>query len=182
MTLFDTVHDLRQGAELLRRRPYGLIVMDTGRLAAIYLRPWPKLIVGLDLPFPHRMARPGPEGDRCWLYYNQPCRHRRFLTLKYVVSSHHASFGTFRNALVVLDEIARLKASDAIVCEVRNARISDRLLRRWGWQSHVPSSRRRHFIKRFYGTYPDPGPAWDLARTGQQTEPACREPDRGCHP
>jgi hypothetical protein len=56
---------------------------------------------------------------------------------------------------LVLDEIARIKQTDAIVCDVRNARISDRLLRRWGWESHVPQSRRRHFIKRFYGEYPD---------------------------
>ena len=62
--------------------------------------------------------------------------------------------------LVILDEIARLKGTDAIVAEVRNLRISERLLRRWGWESHMPTSRRRHYIKRFYGTYPDPQAAW----------------------
>ena len=56
-------------------------------------------------------------------------------------------------ALLVLDEIAKLKRTDAIVCEVSNWRISDRLLTRWGWESHLGESRRRHFIKRFYGDY-----------------------------
>ncbi len=102
------------------------------------------------------------QGDYCWLYYNQPCRHRRFLALKYIVSSRAATFRTVRSSLAILDEIARLKSTDAIVAEVRNLRISDRLLRRWGWESHVPTSRRRHFIKRFYGTYPDPQTAWSL--------------------
>jgi len=96
------------------------------------------------------------------LYYNQPCRHRRFLALKYIISGYGATFRTFRSALIILDEIARLKRTDAIVAEVRNLRISDRLLARWGWESHMPTSRRRHFIKRFYGSYPDPQAAWAL--------------------
>jgi hypothetical protein len=54
----------------------------------------------------------------------------------------------------VLDEVARLKASDAILCDVWNWRISDRLLARWGWQPHKPDRWHRHFIKRFYGVYP----------------------------
>ena len=101
-------------------------------------------------------------GDRCWLYYNQPYWHRRFLALKFVVSSREATFGTFRSTLIVLDEIARIKHTDAILAEVRNLRISDRLLRRWGWESHLSASRRRHFIKRFYGNYPAPHRAWSL--------------------
>ena len=35
-------------------------------------------------------------------------------------------------------------------------RISSRLAERWGWQRHKPSRWRRHFIKRFYGSYPAP--------------------------
>jgi hypothetical protein len=53
-----------------------------------------------------------------------------------------------------LDEIARIKGIDALVCEAWNLRLSDRLLRRCGWERHVLHSRRRHFIKRFYGRYP----------------------------
>lgn len=166
MALWETVFDLRAQADTLRRRPYGVIVMEGGYLQEIRLRPWPTWLSSGGLwgssGFAQRAA-----GDRCWLYYNQPCRHRRFLALKFIVTSRGASFATFRNALIALDEIARIKGTDAIVAEIRNPRISDRLLRRWGWESHLPSSRRRHFIKRFYGQYPDPGPAWALARRAQ---------------
>jgi hypothetical protein len=167
MAWFERVDDLRAGTDTLRRRPYGVIMMRDERLAAVWLRPWPKWIVGLDVPIPGTPSPRREQGNRCWLYYNQPWRHRRFLVLKYVVSSRQATLATFHGALVVLDEIARIKQSDAILCEARNPRISDRLLRRWGWQPHFPSSRRRHFIKRLYGQYSDPRHAWALARSGE---------------
>ena len=132
------------------------------RPTPLRLRPWPKTISLAEILLWGRGFHLRAEGNRCWLYYNQPRRHRNFLALKYVVSSRHSTLRTFRSSLIVLDEIARLKGTDAIVCEVSNLRISDRLLKRWGWQSHVPSSRRRHFIKRFYGTYPEPEDAWSL--------------------
>lgn len=161
MALWEVVHDLRDAAETLRRRPYGVIVMEKGRLAAIQLRPWPTLVSTGGVWGAGGLAQRSA-GDHCWLYYNQPCRHRRFLALKFIVSSRGASFATFRNALVVLDEIARIKGTNAIVAEIRNPRVSDRLLHRWGWAPHLESSRRRHFIKRFYGQYPDPEHAWSL--------------------
>jgi len=151
---FETVTDLTQRAEVLRRRRFGVIEMADGRLSAVHLRPWPKWV-----SYPEvwwwggRLHRRMP-GDRCWLYYNQPWRCSNFLAAPYVVSGRDTTLATCHGAMVVLDEIARIKRSDAILCEVTNARISDRLLRRWGWESHVPNSPRRHFIKRFYGEYP----------------------------
>ena len=61
---------------------------------------------------------------------------------------------TVCRALAVLDEIARLKQSDAILCEVANWRISREMLARFGWVPHCPSRWHRHYIKRFYGEYP----------------------------
>ncbi len=159
MPLFQTVDDLQSQADTLKRRAYGVICIESGKLKEIVLRPWPKLISVAEISWLGNRTHDRTAGDYCWVYYNQPRRHRNFLALKYIVSSQQASFRTFRNSLIVLDEIARIKRSDAIVCELRNMRISDRLCRRWGWESHVPSSRRRHFIKRFYGTYPDPARA-----------------------
>jgi hypothetical protein len=54
----------------------------------------------------------------------------------------------------VLDEIARIKRSDAIMAHVTTSSVSDRLMRRWGWEPHLESTGQRHFIKRFYGVYP----------------------------
>ena len=155
--LFTTVTDLERDADVLRRRRYGMIEMARGRLVGIHLRPWPKLvslpeIIWIGTPF-HRKT----DGDRCWLYYNQPFRHRNFLALPYVVSTAKGSLASFHGALIILDEIARIKRSDAILCDATNQRISDRLFKRWGWEPHLPNSRRRHFIKRFYGEYPESG-------------------------
>jgi hypothetical protein len=55
----------------------------------------------------------------------------------------------------VLDEIARIKRSDAILAHVSNPQISDRLMWRWGWERHLVQSSKRQFIKRFYGVYPE---------------------------
>ena len=57
--------------------------------------------------------------------------------------------------LAILDEIARLKQTDAIDCDAANLRISDRVLERFGWEPHRPSKWHRNFIKRFYGVYPE---------------------------
>ncbi len=164
MRLFESVQDLQRGAGRLRRRAYGMIVIEDERLKEIRLRPWPKIISVAEISLVGRGFHNRADGNRCWLYYNQPRGHRSFLALKYVVSSRQATLRTFRSSLIVLDEIARIKRTDAIVCEVSNLRISERLLKRWGWESHVPSSRRRHYIKRFYGTYPEPDEAWSLMR------------------
>jgi hypothetical protein len=67
---------------------------------------------------------------------------------------------TFYAATLVLDEIARLRDANAIVCNVTNVRISDRLMRRWGWEEHCQQWMGRHFIKRFYGHFPDIPSSW----------------------
>jgi hypothetical protein len=164
MPLFQTVRDLRNDTVPLVQRPYGVIEMADDRLEAVHLRPFPKLISGTEVSFFGGRFHRHAGGNRCLLFYNQPRQSSSFLALKYIVSSRQCSFKTFRGATIILDEIARLKGTDAIVCEVRNLRISDRLLQRWGWERHLASSRRRHFIKRFYGTYPEPSQAWALIK------------------
>jgi hypothetical protein len=152
--VFETIYDWSLGAERLRARRYGVIETAAGRLRAIHLRPWPKLLSLRELfpLWPRYHAR--GEADRCLLYYNQPRRHSNFLALKYIVSSRGTSYRTFRASLVVLDAVAELKQIDAIVCDVANARISERLLHRLGWEPHKPERGHRNFIKRFYGKYP----------------------------
>jgi hypothetical protein len=151
----ETITDFQSGREALRVRRYGVIETVGGRLAAIHLRPWPKL-----LAWPELWPLVGPRyhargaADRCLLFYNQPRRLPQFLALKYVVSTTGTSYRTFRAALVVLDQIAALKRADAIVCDAANYRLSDRLLARLGWEPHKPQRWHRNYIRRFYGTYP----------------------------
>jgi len=162
MPLFETVTDLADGAELLRRRAYGVIEVAEGHFRRVRLRPFPKMVSAPEIILLggwHHGHRPG---DRCLLYYNQPWRFPQFLALKYVVSARQTTLRTVTRALEVLDEIARLKRSDALLCDVGNWRISTRLIARWGWKPHCPSRWHRHYIKRFYGEYPPP-PRWIAA-------------------
>ncbi len=176
MAWFESVDDLVRGAGRLRRRRYGVIVMKDQWLSAIHLRPWPRIVTLTGSLWLGRKAEQRVLSDQCWLYYNQPRRFPDFLTIKYIVSGSRTTLRTLRGALVVLDEIARLKHTDATVCEIANRRISDRLLKRWGWEPHVPSSRRRHFIKRFYGDYQPPNEAYGLCRaTAHLSHPPARE-------
>ncbi len=153
MLLWETVTDLRSGAEALRRGRYGVIEVVDGRLQAVHLRPWPKWISIGAVVWQTWFGR-GGRRDRCLVYYDQPLRYPNFLAVKYAYSTLGTTYRTIRAAAVALDQIARIKGSDALLCEAWNSRISDRLLRRWGWERHVPGSSRRHYIKRFYGEYP----------------------------
>jgi hypothetical protein len=165
MPLFDTVADLTQGAETLRRRPYGVIEVVGGRFQRVLLRSLPKIVSMPDIRLIGGWRHRRRSGDRIRLYYNQPRRFGNFLVLKYAESARNTSLGTLTRALAVLDEIARLKGSDALLCDVANRRITAELLGRWGWEPHYPSRWHRHFIKRFYGEYPTP-PGWLYAAAG----------------
>lgn len=152
------VTDVAGSFELLRVRRSGRIVTQAGRLQAVYGRWWPYTGNLLQAKWDSRL-RP-VACDRCELFYHQTGAEGGFLTLSYVRSGKGTSPTTCYAATLMLDEIARLKQSSAIVCHVTNARISARLLERWGWQAHCLHWKGRHYIKRFYGNYPGIAPQW----------------------
>ena len=154
---FEIVTDLAAQAEVVRRRRYGVIEVADGRFRRLRFRPLPKLASLAEALLWGRWFHRRRPGNRCWLYYNQPRSFPNFLALKYVVSARRTTPATIHTALAVLDEIARLKGTDALLCDVANLRISDRLLDRLGWQPHKPQRWHRNFIKRFYGVYPESG-------------------------
>lgn len=147
---YETVTELsdEQQRAVVRRRRYGIIEVLNGELRRIVLRPLPSLAGPLDLAWGEIVHNTLP-GDRAWLYFNQPRGLDQFLSLKFLMSTRQATLATLREALEVLDEIAAIKRSDAIVCDAANWRISDRLLARGGWQSHKPQRSHRNYIKRF---------------------------------
>jgi hypothetical protein len=158
-SLFETVTDLSQGTQTLRTRRYGVIETRNGDFRRIRLRPFPR--IG---SVPETMLLGGAfhrycPGDCCLLYYNQPRRFPNFLAVKYILSSHRATWGSVQRALEVLEEIARIKHSEALLCDAANWRLSTAIMNRMGWESHCPSRWHRHFIRRFYGQYP-PRPCW----------------------
>ena len=173
MRLFETVTDLRHETEVIRRRRYGVIEMVDERFKRIVLRPWPKKITLFEHWLWADRCHARRRGNRTWLYYNQPLGHSNFLAFTYGLSAAQTTLATVRGALMVLDEIARIKESDAIVCEVVNSRISDRLLTRWGWEPlGEQGGWRRRFIRRFYGDFEPPERAWALMHDAIEPEPA----------
>jgi hypothetical protein len=138
----------------IQQHRYGVIEMVDGRLHSIRFRRWPKWVTLLDVQWLGPRYHGRMPGDRCLIYYNQPLRFTNFLALSYVLSTRQGTLRTFHGGLTVLDEIARIKGSDALLCDAWNSRISDRLLARWGWEPHAPSRWHRNYIKRFYGHYP----------------------------
>ncbi len=154
--LFEKVTDLVAGAEVLRRRSYGVIEAAEGQLRCVRLRPYPKVVSFAEALVLGGLWHGRSEGDRCLLYYNRPWRFPQFLVVKYVVSGKGTTYRTLRAAVRALDEIARLKRSDALLADVANWRITASMLARWGWAPHCPSAWHRHFIKRFYGEYAEP--------------------------
>lgn len=142
-------------AERLRARRYGVIEIASGQLIGIHLRPYPRIATALDVVWLGPRRRSRKSGDRVWLYYNQPWRHPRYLAVTYAESTRDCRHATLAAALAVLDEVARIKGVDALLCDAWNPRLSERLLARYGWTPHLDSRWHRNFIKRFYGQYPE---------------------------
>ena len=172
--LFEVVTDLRGAADRLRRRRFGVIQIRDGCLRSVRLRPWPARFTRGEVAWQQRYLHDRRAGDCCWLYYNQPWGSPDYLALQYVVSYRETTVRTLRTALDVLDEIARIKATAALVCQVTNGRLTDRMLRRAGWERHLSHSGGRHFIKRFSGETPqsDLSPGNALATIRPARNPA----------
>lgn len=155
MLLARTLYDpFDADLDALRRGRYGVIEARGGRLWAIHLRRWPKFVSVVEADWLTRRHHEAKPGDRCLLYYDQPRRYPNFLAVKFIISKRDCTLATFRASLTALDEVARVKRSDALLCDVWNLRISERLLARWGWEAHKPQRWHRNYIKRFYGAYP----------------------------
>ena len=149
------VLDFDSNRERIRTRRYGIIETTEGELRAITLRRFPTFLSLPEVwPCGERYHAAG-EPDHCRLYYNQPLRMPNYLALRYVVSTQGTSYRTFRTALRALDAIAELKRIDAIVCDAANVRLSDRFMKRLGWEPLAERRFHRNFIRRFYGHYPN---------------------------
>ena len=155
--LFESVTDLEQQTATLKNRAYGIIEIRDQEFHSVSLRPFPKVIsrAAIVQAEQKKEANDTTSLDRVQLFYNQPMFHKNFLALKYLHSTTNSSLPSIAVALSVLDYIAMVKRTDAIVSEITNDKIKDRHLKHFGWESHVPNSPKRHWIKRLYGKYPD---------------------------
>lgn len=154
MLWIQTATDLDTAARLIPRRRHGIICVDAGAFQSLVFRPWPKVISRLEITTLGRWGHFGREGDRCRLFYNFPLSSPGFLSLAYIESNRQTQWETVRKSLELLDWVAENRGAHASVCELSNARISDRLMGRLGWEPHCQHLHGRHFIKRFYGEFP----------------------------
>jgi hypothetical protein len=150
------VSSIDLSAPWLRQRCHGVIEIQNGRLHALRPLRFARRANLLDHWWGLWRHRHGTPCDRVRCIFHHPRSAPRYLALAYVVSWPRTRLASFRLALRILDEIARLRQVDAIVCDVANARISHRLLTRWGWEPHAPQRWHRNYIKRFYGNFPPP--------------------------
>lgn len=132
----------------LRRIRRGRIVIENGQVIAIRSR-WFALPTSIARVWWDTHFANG-KTDRCVLDFHRPLGSPGFLTLDYVRSGPQTRFASFRRALQTLDQIADSQGALAIVAHVSTNAISDRLLKRWGWEQHCLQWKGRHWIKRFY--------------------------------
>lgn len=149
----QTTTNLNDATDLVRRRRYGVIRVESGTFHSLTLRPWPKLISRLEIETLGRWKH-ARGGDCCRLFYNFPISSPGFLTLAYIESTRQTTWKTLRRSLEVLDWVAEVRGANASVCELSNEKISTRLMSRLGWETHCEQLAGRHFIKRFYGEFP----------------------------
>lgn len=148
----DSVSDPRNNEDKIRRWRSGRIVMQAGKLVEIQQRFFSGTVSVAEVWLQAKFGRRAE--DRCWLDYHQPRGMPSFLTLDYIRTGTMASYNTFISAFQILDEIARIRATAAIVTHVTNRHISNRLLMRHGWERHMECWKGRHCIRRYYGSYP----------------------------
>ncbi|TWU23873.1 hypothetical protein Pla52o_17960 [Novipirellula galeiformis] len=147
------VTDITVGESQLRRWRCARIVMQGGRFVKVQRRWMAGSVSVAQVWWQAKYGR--MNDDVCWLDYHQPFGMPGFLTLDYIRSGQRAGYKTFIGAIRVLEEIARIRNSVAIVAHVTNGGISDRLLERNGWQRHLEEWSGRHWIRRFYDGYPE---------------------------
>ncbi len=149
MFQYRNFRTLEEQEPIVQRARYGFIDARDGRVERICFRPWPKLASLLEVWWTQRVSRRRSSGDFCRLYFNAPMRCPGYMNIPLIASSRDGTLATVHAALAELDRIAEIRLSAAIVCEVVNSKISDRILRRHGWVRHLEQDRKRHYIKRF---------------------------------
>jgi hypothetical protein len=153
---FTTLTNLSTSTDVVRARRYGYFDVVDERLSRVVFRPWPKITSIPDVLLFGEAWHRRRRGNWMRVYFNQPRRTPNFLAVTYVRSTRDCTYANSLVASRILDEIARIKTSDALVCDVGFSRISDRLLERWGWAPLAQQRFHRNYIKRFYGQYPPP--------------------------
>ncbi len=125
---------------------YGEVVLRNGRVVSIQARWWPRwgTVWGAMVD---RVVRSLPE-DECRFYYSFPRSAPGYMSLLYVHAGEKTYYQTFHQGIEAMDAIAGLRKARAIVCQVTNDRLNDRMMTRWGYVKHAENLGDNHYIRR----------------------------------
>lgn len=91
----------------------------------------------------------GGRENTCRVYWHIPWGSPGVLAIDYLHAGRGCHWRDFVAASRCVDQIARERGCLIAVCHVTNDRLSDRVLRRLGYERHCRHLRGRHFIKRY---------------------------------
>ena len=141
-----SVPSLEGNSDKIRSWNYGELELSDGNLIGIYPRWWPRIASQWEA-FQDSYIRT-LRADFCRAYYAFPRRAPGFMSVLYAKSGPNTQYKTLYRAVLVIDEIARLKDADAIVCQTISSRASERLMNRCGYVRPAQSVGENHSIKR----------------------------------
>lgn len=125
---------------------YGVVEVRNDRAYCIQRRLLPKMPSMFEAWLDARWRRLPDNEVR--LYYNVPYRCEGFMVLAYARSGSRTSLASFRTGLSVLEEIAKLKRLQAIVCHASNPKLTERVMHYFGYTRHASHLKGYHYIKR----------------------------------
>ncbi|XZE46256.1 hypothetical protein SH467x_001530 [Pirellulaceae bacterium SH467] len=91
-----------------------------------------------------------PDGD-CVVYYAFPYRSPGFMAVQYLVCGRHTPYSTLRRCVELVAWIAKSRGCQAVVCQAISDRLTDRLMKRWGYVQHAQTLGPGHYIHRLPG-------------------------------
>ena len=141
-----SVASVEGNVDRIRMWSYGELELSDGKLLRIYPRWWPRIASQWE-SFQDSYIR-NLSADFCRVYYAFPRRAPGFMSVLYARSGPKTQYKTLYRAVTVTDAIARLRNSDAIVCQTISPHASERLMNRWGYVRHAFVLGDNHFIKR----------------------------------
>ncbi len=125
---------------------YGVVEVHNDRSYRIYRRLLPKMPSVWEAWLDAKWRRL-PE-NQLRLYYNVSYRCEGYMILAYAQAGQNTSVANFRTGLSVLEEVAKLKRLQAIVCHATNPRLTERVMNYFGYTRHATHLKGYHYIKR----------------------------------
>lgn len=139
----DSIHGSH---DRIRTWRYGEVEVSNGEVVAIYPRWWPR--VGSQWESWQDSVHRTLPTDSCRAYYAFPRRAPGFMSVLYARSGPGTQYKSIARAASAMDEIARIRDAQAIVCQMISERGTERLMKRWGYVRHAFSLGDNHYIKR----------------------------------